>query len=146
MEKIDKSHLAEMLGVEEDQKWNYPGLFGPYRVHNGAREYWDENNGWLACDCEEDLIKIIAHPERIIRTTRLTDAELAICNAVGAKWVSRATEGGTKVSLWTVKPFKTFHGVYVASGIDAIARVNASLFPSVKMGDLIGLSQLPHLN
>ena len=141
MDKQDKPRLAEVLGVEKDEKWRYPGCAGLYRVHNGVREYWDENNGWLYCDCEEDLVKIIAHPESIIRPPRLTDPEIAIMRAVGAKWVSR-DKTGDWVDLWSQEPVNKYDsGVYIWAPEEEsgyMGEVLASLFPSVYPGDLIG--------
>ena len=145
MEKNEKSHLAKVLGVEEDKTWSYPGCFGLYRIHSGVREYWDDNNGWLACDCEEDLIKIIAHPEAIIRTSLLTEPELAICKAVGAKWVSMNAIGigKSRVTLWDDKPIFDGSMFYITEDdessivVGTIGRINQNLFPSVHPGDLI---------
>lgn len=138
--------LTGLLGVEEDEEWRYPECAGLYRVHNGVREYWDENNGWLYCDCEEDLVKIIAHPESIIRLPRLTEPEIAIMRAVGAKYVSSLDH--EVVALWGDKP--TFDAD-IKDGWDytfsfkaehLIAGVSASLFPSMKPGDCIGLEEV----
>lgn len=141
-DKPAKPRLAEALGVEENETWRYPGLFGLYRIHSGVREYWDNNNGWLSCDCEEDLIKIIAHPESIIRAPRLTEAELAIMRDTGAKYVSRnAAEEGpdceASVVLWWTKPVKTECGVYANNDGGDTGTLPASLFPSVHPGDCI---------
>ncbi len=143
---LERSRLATVLGVEENKKkWRY-GCAGLYRVHNGVREYWDENNGWLYCDCEEDLVKIIAHPESIIRVPRLTEPEIAIMRAVGAKYVSSLDH--EVVALWGDKP--TFDAD-IKDGWDytfsfraehLIAGVSAALFPSVKPGDCIRLEEV----
>lgn len=135
--KPAKSRLAEVLGVEEDEKWRYPECAGLYRVHNGEREYLDENNGWLYCDCEEDLVKIIAHPEKIIRLPWLTKSESAIMRAVGAYWVSKADGDPVWAELWDVEPKKTSGGLYHTPGVDPITRTKAKFFPSVKPGDLV---------
>lgn len=78
-----RSRLAEVLGVEEDEIWRYPGYFGLYRVHNGAREYWDEDAGWLSFGCEKDLVKMMAHPELIIRLPHFTEPEVAVMRTDG---------------------------------------------------------------
>lgn len=137
MENLAKPRLAEVLGVEEDKTWSYPGCFGLYRIHSGVREYWDDNNGWLACDCEEDLIKIIAQPEAIIRTSFLTKPELAICKAVGAKWVSRGALGIKSVVLWDEKPECFDDGTFGSTDTaHKLARIYTR-FESIHPGDLI---------
>ena len=132
----EKPRLAEVLGVEEDEEWTFPGRKETFRVHDGYLESktvnlpWSKYSYWQICD-------IINHPESIIRAPRLTDAEIAIMRAVGAKWVSWDTEGNVRVDLWDVKPFKAFNEIYVAQGVDPIARVKVELFPSVKPGDCV---------
>ena len=140
MENLAKSPLSKVLGVEEDKTWSYPGCFGLYRIHSGVREYWDDNNGWLACDCEEDLIKIIAHPEAIIRTPLLTEPELAICKAHHAAYVTNGKYNkGLWVHLWNGKPREIDGDFFgdVEGETEIIAWVNKKEFPSVHPGDLI---------
>ena len=137
MDKLDKPRLAEMLGVEEDEVWTYPGLIGPYRVHDGIRQYKVRKGNWCNCANEVDLAEIINHPESIIRVPSLTEPELAICRAMGAKWVSR-DDDVRSVELWREKPRKTNSGIYVGEQSGSrIAMVNPSLFPSVEPGDCI---------
>ena len=142
-EKPAKPRLAEILGVEEDEKWDYPGLYGPYRIHNGIREALSSSGTWYNCGNEESLTEIINHPEKIIRSPRLTEAELAICKAVGAKWVSKNKYGARRVTLWDAKPifdegmFSIPEDDEHSVTIGVIGRISDVLFPSVKPGDCI---------
>lgn len=83
----------------------------------------------------------INHPESIIRAPRLTDPEIAIMRAVGAKWVSRNenTRLYVRVTLWAEKPEKSEKGVFYGDG--SLACVNTELFPSVHPGDCISAEE-----
>lgn len=133
-----KSRLAEALGVEEDEEWGFPYMDDVQcRIHEGAFEvrvagckwyepdYWTGRLGWL-----------INHPEEINRSPRLTEAELAICKAVGAKWVSRNKVGGYPLHLWNAKPAEN-DSCYFNGNAVSLATVDEKLFPSVKPGDCI---------
>ena len=141
MEKKDKFNLAEVLGVEEDERWTYPTVFGLFRVHNGVREHYTDDNKWIPSDDEVGLVKILNHPEHIIRFPRLTEAEKAICKALGAKWVSR--DNGTEyscVEMWKEKPKEDSIGTYYydIGGNTRIAAVfRNDMFFSIKPGDCI---------
>lgn len=67
---------------------------------------------------------------------RLSEQELAICNAVGAKWVSRDTTlRSNLVTLWEHEPaVRSKEGNF---GGTFIAEVHKKCFPSVRPGDLI---------
>ena len=67
----------------------------------------------------------------------LTDPEIAIMRAVGAKWVSLdANLIDESVMLWSVKPDKYGDGSF-HSPISVLAAVAEELFPSVKPGECI---------
>ncbi len=73
--------------------------------------------------------------------SRLTEPEIAIMRAVGAKWVSR-DKGFDDVYLWSDKPkvSKDYEEYYIPSNPgDCISSTQARLFPSVKSGDCIEL-------
>lgn len=70
---------------------------------------------------------------------QLTDSELAICRAVGAKWVTR-DKWSDAVLLWRSRPLRMgekdiFYGD--PDGRHDLGRVNASLFRSVQPGDCV---------
>ncbi len=74
--------------------------------------------------------------------SKLTEQELAICKAVGAKWVSR-NELGDTVSLWESKPvlFPEAKRCYYSNG-KFIACMPLKLFPSLNSGDLVNVEEL----
>lgn len=99
MGKQDKPRICEMLGVEEDEVWEYPDLPGEFRIHNGIRQYFSTgDNEWYACANERALLEIINHPDRIIRA-RFTEKEIAraknLLEIIGAGTISRPGTGGT---------------------------------------------------
>ncbi len=145
MDKQDKPRLAEVLGVEIGERFRvdmgyartdefYIGPTGDIR--------WESGDGRTIY--ASYLCNAINHPERIVRAPRLTEPEIAIMRAVGAKWVSR-DEYADQVDLWSQEPVNKYNsGVYIwgpeaKSGY--IGEVRASLFPSVRPGDLIGLEE-----
>lgn len=69
---------------------------------------------------------------------RLTPAELAICKAVGAKWVSRDKDEYF-VILRSAEPVENGNGCFCTAEDSEswIADVGVGLFPSVKPGDCI---------
>ena len=131
-----RPRLAEVLGVEVGEKFTF---------HD--RELWVDEQG-LMHDLDgyvsgNTVCDVVNHPESIIRAPRLTEPEIAIMRAVGAKWVSR-DEGFDDVFLWLDKPRLSDDnkGYYLSSKLgNCITSVRAKLFPSVKPGDLIGLEE-----
>ena len=126
-EVISAPRLPEVLGVVEDEEWNFPGLIRTYRIHNGVRECFIEGE-WKLCDNESILTHIINHPESIIRAPRLTEPEIAIMRSLGAKWAR--WESGTYLTV-----------LYETEENDPIAYVDHSLFPSLKQGEEIRLEE-----
>lgn len=100
-----KPRLAEVLGVEEDKIWFCESSNLMYRIHDAVVEFrTNKSEQWEMCLHTPFIFDIINHPESIIRAPRMTEAELAICKAVGAKWVSRGAFGTKSVVLWDEKP------------------------------------------
>lgn len=96
-----------------------------------------------------------AHPEEAIALIglevvevedkpRLTEQELAICKAVGAKWVSwdkfhiPELRNGI-VDLWECSPH--YNGAQY-SGTGLLAKVGIELFPSLNPGDCVNVEEL----
>ena len=134
--KHDKPRLAEVLGVDIGERFAFrdgdkelPGL---YVDSDGY--IW--GNGY--CVSNFVLCSLINHPESIIRAPRLTEPEIAIMRAVGAKWVSLDTSSMDEaVALWSDKPENDESGDF-CSPLSVIAIVTAARFPSVKPGECIG--------
>ena len=139
MEQKDKPRLAKVLGVDVGEKFAIKG-------HAGDKAIFCVNEKGIMCwkgvgvDNVTAIFTAINHPELIIRTPHLTELELAICKAVGAKWVSRDKESDS-VDLWGVKPIKE-RGFYKVNGEYPIATVRDDLFPSVKPGDCICVEEV----
>lgn len=79
-----------------------------------------------------------------VEVTELTEAELAICKVLGAKWVSRDDEGyeHTGVRLWTEKPQKENRPYYHTTVGKYIAFCELGCFPSLKAGDCVNVEEL----
>lgn len=92
----------------------------------------------------------INNPDSVIRRQRLTQDELAICNLLDAKWISRDEPEGLaeEVILWDHEPFidKTFDGqaMYGEGDETWLAKIDLKFFPSVKPGALIDICAIAH--
>ena len=118
--KQDKPRICEVLGVEEDEVWEYPDLPSKYRFHNGIRQCSDTGtNGWCDCASESSLLEIINHPDRIIHKPRFTEKEIAFMRYLyrcGVKEIERPSEcmrdvwayaekEGNGRRMWTLMPW-----------------------------------------
>ncbi len=104
-ESSDKPRLAEVLGVEVGQKWR---VVCPEEDIDSV-EVWLNEKGHLIGETlvagSVILCAAINHPESIIRAPRLTEPEIAIMRAVGARWASRDDNWDDgSVDLWGAKP------------------------------------------
>lgn len=75
--------------------------------------------------------------EAVKENPKLTQKELEICRALGAKWAS-VDKGKNKVGLWKCVPLYD-GGVYF--GTDAVGRVTLSSFPSLNPGDCVEIDK-----
>lgn len=73
----NRSRLAELLGVEEDEEFTVNGFVPVYRIHNGKREY-EYHGKWLHCNTEADLIELINNPSLIIHKPRFGVEEMTL--------------------------------------------------------------------
>lgn len=76
----ERSRLARVLGVEEDERFTRIGYDTAYRVHSGRIEY---NFGGVWCPCSqitEFLTEIINDPSLIVREPRprFSDEEMTV--------------------------------------------------------------------
>ncbi len=105
-----------------------------------------ESQDWegLGAECEGCPLNVVcaitASEWDLKEAPRLTEQEIAIMRAVGAKWLSRGT-GEAYVDLWVDEPVlaTTDKKFYARNG--TIARVHTTKMPSVKSGDCIGLEE-----
>ena len=69
----------------------------------------------------------------------LTEPELTICKAVGAKWATRDySSDDPPVVLWANEPQRA---IKIYMGCDYIASVRPNLFPSLKPGDCVNVEE-----
>ena len=139
MNESKKPRLAEVLGVEVEEKFYVKSYKnGLNSVNHLIDEYGDFVKENSASFGDAALLCFaINHPESIIRAPRLTEPELAICKAVGAKWVSRDGNSVNRVELWTARPEQSGNCICAGTEDEFIARFNCTLFPSVNKGDCI---------
>lgn len=120
MSKQDKPRICEVLGVEEDEVWEYPGFTGKYRIHNDIRQHSDTGtNGWCDCAGERALLEIINHPDRIIHKPQFSNEEIAFIRYLygcGVREIERpsdcmhdvwayAESEGNGRRVWTLMPW-----------------------------------------
>lgn len=142
--KPAKSRLAEILGVEDDEEWEWGG--NTYRIHDGKRQYKD-NDIWGESVSEWHLWNIINHTDLIIRKPRFTHDELAMLRCFAAAGVThivreqtgklRACEGSADKtpidSSWI-----ELGSVWAAKGHG----MKETLLPSIRPGESIELSEV----
>lgn len=105
MNKQDKPRICEVLGVEEDEVWEYPDLLGKFRIHNGIRQYFSTgDNEWYDCANESSLLEIVNHPDRIIHKPRFTEEEIAFMRYLygcGVRKIERLSDSDSDVSAYS---------------------------------------------
>ena len=137
MSEPKKPRLAEVLGVEVGEK---------FTLRDGKEELSGlhvEEDGTIHDRYEASVSGsiysfLINHPESIIRAPRLTEPEIAICKAVGAKWVAREKDSAW-VTLHLEKPEQFQPGNYGYR--DYIGTLDENLFPSVALGACISVDE-----
>lgn len=143
-EKSMKSNrLAEILGVETKQKFT---AYGSPSYGN----IWVDENGFIQNDGLEPvtlelLATLINCPSCLKVVPQLTEAEVAICKAVGAKYVSSVFSSDT-VMLTRFKPewdksYEDWMCSIESEGPDPVARVKKGLFPSVPDGACVKVGE-----
>lgn len=113
--------------------------------------FTDRKIGNQSCDdyCnahpEETAAIIGAEVVEVEDKPRLTEQELAICKALGARWVSRNECNYDNVNLWEIEPTKSVNTSprqYIARNGSLLAAVNVCLFPSLNPGDCVNVEEL----
>lgn len=140
------SNLAKLLGVEEDTEWEHPDISTTCLIHNGTLMVLTDNV-WRKCREIEQLMKVIDHPEKIVRTPALTDEELERCRLFHATYISRDPNGffNNSVKLWSAKPVRKAWGLYVESqetGSSLQGNASCELFPSIHPGECVRVPNL----
>lgn len=88
MGKQEKPLICKILGVEEDEEWSVKGEDTIYRIHEKCRQRKAANT-WIPVQNEINLMRLINHPDRIIRKPRWTEQEVEDAKAI--KRVLKAT-------------------------------------------------------
>lgn len=88
MGKQEKPLICKILGVEEDEEWSVKGEDTIYRIHEKCRQRKAANT-WIPVQNEINLMRLINHPDRILRKPRWTEQEVEDAKAI--KRVLKAT-------------------------------------------------------
>lgn len=116
------SRLSDILGVKEGQEFRFDGS-SPYRIVGDKREIYIYDKWYRSCS-EENLCRMIAHPEliRIIpEKITLTEQQITAIKeriAEGTLWVAR-DKGSEKVWFYEDKPTECGGVGYSADGLSA---------------------------
>ena len=116
------SRLSAILGVKEGQEFRFDGS-SPYRIVGDKREIYIYDKWYRSCS-EENLCRMIAHPEliRIIpEKITLTEQQITAIKeriAEGTLWVAR-DKGSEKVWFYEDKPTECGGVGYSADGLSA---------------------------
>ena len=81
MGKQEKPLICKILGVEEDEEWSVKGEDTIYRIHEKCRQRKAANT-WIPVKNEINLMRLINHPDRIIRKPRWTEQEVERAKAI----------------------------------------------------------------
>lgn len=152
MNKKETSILAKVLGVEEDEEWRISKdthenpTFGRYRIHEGKRQAL-LGKTWLNVNNEDDLSKLINHPECIIKFKNPPDlltSEKIIIKSLQCKYISRDEEFpmNEKVRFWNEKPEKNIVGEYRGSNCGSFGELTAERFPSILPGQCFNVESI----
>lgn len=146
MSENKKPRLCEVLGVEVNERFDID-------AHGMERNFFIGEDGEAHSEYNEEttsrlILEAINNPDKIIRKTRkphLTEPELAICKAAGAKWVSKSIcEYAEILNLWERKPIIDADGIFCPSSEDEVAigyMIFPEMFLSVKPGDCIRVEE-----
>lgn len=133
--RTEPPRMCEILGVSIGERFRFKQLNGSIETFsvNSSGMILSETTGKIANYF--DTFDMINHPDRIIKN-KLTEKEHRICEAIGAKWVTKS-KSDVYVTLWDCKPTEE-DGIYLTSnGQWCLATAYENVFPSVKNGDCI---------
>ncbi len=131
----DKPRLAEILGVEVEQRFHIKGETGYFTIDDDGVMWSSYTN----LPSTSGIYVAIRDPASILRG--LTEKEVEICEALDARWATKKTDA-LYVELWRKKPIERFDesgnvDFVTKSGNYPVAGVRADLFPSVGEGECI---------
>lgn len=123
---MDKPRICEVLGVEVEERFSYPGMNTSFQVTEG---------GFLKC-ADGDLMMcvptLINHPDRIIRKPRWTEQEVE-----DAKDILRLLEDAHSIKKYAgdIMWICNSHNV-------TMVNANAGMFPSLRPGETVTLDEI----
>lgn len=126
----EKSRLAEVLAVEEDEEYTVKdGDNIVYRIHNGDRQYKDALGRWHNECSENTLTMLINDPSLIQRKPRFTDEEMTVL-----RWLHKHAK--------LRRFYKTIDG-HIGATSDGIYSLDGNIaYYLLKPGEAIDLDEL----
>lgn len=107
------SRLSEILGVKEEQKFQFGDDITVYRINKDRRQYLIQvgfSNCWTDGICESSLSEMIAHPELIHpipEKSQLTEQQITAIKgriAEGTPWAARDRDSDNTIYFFPNKP------------------------------------------
>lgn len=138
MNKQDKPRVCEVLGVDEDEVWEYPDFLVKFRIHNGVRQASYTGNEWCDCASESSLLEVINHPDRIIHKPRFTEEEVEDAKAILKFFPDADMIARTAGDLSE----EDSPELYAATREGRIILIENNLFSSIRPGQSIQLSEI----
>lgn len=131
MGKQEKPLICKILGVEEDEEWSVKGEDTIYRIHEKCRQRKAANT-WIPVKNEINLMRLINHPDRIIRKPRWTEQEVEDAETVLRVFGRNGTIKRHSKAMTAPYSNLTFDHMYI----------NEDLFPSIKPGEAITIKEI----
>ena len=132
MGKQEKPLICKILGVEEDEEWSVKGEDTIYRIHEKCRQRKAANT-WIPVKNEINLMRLINHPDRIIRKPRFTQQEVESAKIISVLFPEATHIGRLRGS-----------NALIIIGADNgwIANIENSLFQEIKSGQSVTLDEI----
>lgn len=131
MGKQEKPLICKILGVEEDEEWSVKGEDTIYRIHEKCRQRKAANT-WIPVQNEINLMRLINHPDRIIRKPRWTEQEVEDAKAVRRVFGRDGVIERYNKAMTEPYSNLVFDHLYI----------NEDLFPSLRPGESVKLEEI----
>ena len=121
------SRLSDILGVKERQEFRFDGS-SPYRIVGDKREIYIYDKWYRSCS-EENLCRMIAHPEliRIIpEKITLTEQQITAIKgriAEGTPWATKDKYNNKQTWFFETKPEHSDSGIFEPNEVGHIVSV-----------------------
>ena len=129
MGKQEKPLICKILGVEEDEEWSVKGEDTIYRIHEKCRQRKAANT-WIPVQNEINLMRLINHPDSIIRKPRWTEQEVEDAKAI--KRVLKAT--GIRRNR--------YDNIYATGELIVDTLLDSEAFPSLQPDTAVTLDEI----